>query len=368
MKVYFVSNVTLGYGNPEYINLANELFKKKNQQIHFIEPIDKDRPFYNLPHDFIKREKMLLSLGNLLRKFPGGITSKALTKLASTAGVTWQIILFLADKNKKLLITSRYHPLLSLTPRRVKIYFYCSEVFEVENNSGLLFENFKKKVSAVIAPQTDRLEYLKKIFPASTYHLVQNCPPTQDQTKKPKHDNKNIIYQGRVGKLSNANEIIMLAKNAPSNFKVHVAGPIDKEFLNEITELHKKGKLTYHGYLSSDELYKLREKMAYGLVTWGNHDLNTKYCAPNKLYEYIAEGIVVVAFDNYSVNNLNSLYNFGFVSKDGHKSVIKFIESISEEEYATYSSRNLETHYSELNFETQSKELVEDIIHEISIP
>lgn len=364
MKLTFISTVTLGYGNPEYLNLLRALSTKiPDLVIQSIEPIDHERPYYKLPDLNIIRPEKSFAISHRLKKTHkfGILCCKALSKFSFTV----QLLNILLDKSPSVLVTSKYHPLLAFLPRNCKLHFYCSELFEISNKRGFFFYKFKKKVSSIVCPQIDRMRIAREIFNCESYYLIQNCPPRNKQSNHSRKNTHTILYQGRVSRLSSARQMLDFAYSLPPKYRMHIAGPIDPEFKNEILNLSRQGRITYHGYLTALELARLRSTMAFGLVTWGNLDLNTMYCAPNKLYEYISEGMVVLALNNHSMHQLNSQYSFGKVSSSDHEELINYITELDD--YEKISRRNLQTHLEELNFEHQASQFVQDIANEIII-
>ena len=144
------------------------------------------------------------------------------------------------------------------------------------------------------------------------------------------------------------------------NVEFHFAGLVNQNYVERVQQLTKKGKLINHGYLNWKELNELREKCNIGLVSWSNNTLNTKYCAPNKLYEYIASGMCVICFDNYSLNELSKQYDFG-ASFEAPEELAQYVHALSIDEVNEKGKMNYELFLSELNYEFQTKTLFFDL-------
>ena len=78
----FITNVTLGYGNQNYISLSKILLENGVEKIEFIEPLDYERDYYDLNIEGFKRKLWFLKLGNVIRsKVDNVILKKLIIKI-----------------------------------------------------------------------------------------------------------------------------------------------------------------------------------------------------------------------------------------------------------------------------------------------
>lgn len=351
----FITNVTLGYGNQNYISLSKTLLENGVDKIEFIEPLDYERDYYDLNIEGFKRKLWFLKLGNIVRfKVKNILLKKIIIRMLNIIFFNF-FVFSLMFRKPGMLITAKYLPFLSFLSKKYKIVFYCTELFEVENRKGILFNLFSRNIDVIISAQEDRLNYLKRIFINSRFYLVENCPFLKDEINTVKTNNKSVLYQGRIGKESNAELILGLISESPDDYVFHLAGPIDKEYEDRFRTVIDNKKVKYYGYLRSEELRALRDKISFGLITWKDTSINTKYCAPNKLYEYLQSGLVVVAYKNHSMVNLNSKYKFGYVSVDesDNDNIMNYINDISSEDFKLQSNYNYELYSTTLNYNAQ---------------
>jgi hypothetical protein len=96
-------------------------------------------------------------------------------------------------------------------------------------------------------------------------------------------------------------------------------------------------------------------------VSWSNNTLNTKYCAPNKLYEYIASGMLVICFNNYSLEKLNEKYNFAKIEVEP-SALIDYLLTIDQDTMKNMSNNNYTLFKTELNYEYQNRAVFRKII------
>lgn len=365
MKViYFYTNVTLGYGNQNYLNLARILCNIGSAKVRFIEPLDIDRKYVVIKDDSYIRSVWFLGLGNIIRDaFPRLLTRLVFKFLNIVYSCAFLLVLFVFVR-PKYLIVAKYHPLIAFFSRWCMVSFYCTELFEVEKRKGFLFDRFRSYVACVVAPQKDRREILKAMFPKAKTYLVQNCPLLSRYKvveRNLKSGSFTVLYQGRIGRESNAEMLFDLICKTPSRFYFQLAGPVDVEYVLRLKEIvNSRSNVTYFGYLNSMALDVLRSECDIGLVTWTDSSKNTKFCAPNKLYEYIANGMYVISFDNHSMRDLNKTYKFGFVPEkgEGKTSVLEKFQTLTREELEHKKIWNRELYEGKLNYEAQSKDFV----------
>lgn len=66
-----------------------------------------------------------------------------------------------------------------------------------------------------------------------------------------------------------------------------------------------------------------------GIVVYGEHDLNNKYCASGKIYEFIHMGIPVVTSYNAPLRQIIRNNNVGFASNNLKEAIIKVINNFN---------------------------------------
>ena len=147
---------------------------------------------------------------------------------------------------------------------------------------------------------------------------------------------------------------------------MHIAGIVNKEYVDKINSLNNKPNVIFHGYLKWDALAELRSKCNIGILAWSNDTLNTKYCAPNKLYEYIASGMYVVCFENFSLSKLHQEFSFGYLEYNTAKDLATFVTSLTMADIIEQGNKNHQLFNNKLNFEIQSRAFFDSFFDSIS--
>ncbi len=76
------------------------------------------------------------------------------------------------------------------------------------------------------------------------------------------------------------------------------------------------GRVRYYGYLENDMLKQLRPYYAYGIVMWAPVNENQYYAAPNKFFEYIADGVVPICTPHPQCKKIIEKYKCGLLFSD----------------------------------------------------
>lgn len=370
VDLYFFSNVTLGYGSPKYINFIKECAKQDSiKSISTIEPMEGVRKKYQLSDVNCKR----LTVGDALWRLPilnvflkSYTLSKFVVKPINSVLLS-VFILFLSLKShlkQVAVVTTFDHPLFGCLSSKTLICQNFSEIWQENTDDshdsiwskfkGFFIQKYRKNVKFLIAPQEDRLALAKAYYPSAKTFLIHNAPSQQNNFEPISGvKNKVILYQGRISQLSLADKLIEFAEGLPADVQLHIAGIVNKEYLEKIDELNKRSNITFHGYLKWDDLAALRSQCNIGILAWSNDSLNTKYCAPNKLYEYIASGMYVICFDNYSLAKLHKAFDFGHVEKGSALALVEHVNALTEQEIMIQGKRNHQLYLDVLNFEHQ---------------
>jgi len=352
---------TSGYGSPQFLHIATVLKNSLNVDCLMYEPFEDGRKFFEIKG--YTRLLLVSKFDKYLARFKTIITSYF---------------------SRKIVVVGHEEPLFSLLSSKTIVVYYYLEMHddmrqEVQNANSFknllkskLLSLFYKKIRYIIAPQEDRLNVALSKFKDKKGLVVLNCPLKDEVTNTiDKKDNINILYQGQINSVSQADKLLELIEKTKENITWHIAGPVAEEFKEKINDLSKYDNINYYGFLTAKELSKVRNKCNIGLVTWGDEpSLTYKYAAPNKLFEYISGGMYILSFSNYSIKKWNKEFNFGYVSEncenDVNSIVLKLDELVKNNDIIQKQSLyNMNLYLDKLNFEYQASKLIEAIKKDI---
>ena len=159
----------------------------------------------------------------------------------------------------------------------------CDKVFTVsESLAEIMAKRYK-----IIKPSV--------LFNASPYNAPYPNQTISDLINFPKKNNIFILFQGGVFKNRNIENLVkgfLLLSNY--HIKLIFLGQKDKEFVNNLKKIIGSDlgpRIFFLNSVSQDELLDLTATADFGVIPYTPHDLNTKYCLPNKLFEFIQAGI-----------------------------------------------------------------------------
>ena len=217
--------------------------------------------------------------------------------------IGYKIVLDIVEDNRYYTIFPR---LLTKIKTRSSVFFFNHCRFfanAVINISAHLYDQTKKitrqKVPAYLIPVTVNMKKFEKI----TYGQLESFK---------------IFYGGSFGKKDGLEYLIKAFENVYEEFKnvtLILTGKGSKDDMNFVLQLIEnstaKEKISFKGYLSSDEYYKLLNECDIFCVTRINSDF-AKAGFPFKLGEFLATGKCVIAtnldeISKYLINNFNAL-------------------------------------------------------------
>ena len=110
---------------------------------------------------------------------------------------------------------------------------------------------------------------------------------------------KIAIFAGSMQEGRDLEEIICDCERM--NLALILCGPKISERLAEKINLH--ANVFYLGNLNESDLAYVYGNVCVGYVNYSNKPLNTKYCAPVKIWEYRMRGLYIFSNHNYAMKN-----------------------------------------------------------------
>lgn len=369
MNVYLFSNITLGYGSPQYIYFLRSLEERGGYDTHSVEIYEEIRKPYKIENFDTKR----IIVGESLKKPLAYFKTFRNSYKASKYLIRPVLKLLLQVSTIKIILGSYFNKVIVITTYDSKLFAFLSkntliiqnftEIWNEEytKKCGNLTSSYRDSVNICISPQIDRLEIAKSIYKNATHLLAHNAPPKYfSPDLLGGASGKCVLYQGRIGDLTLANEIISFANFIDQNTVFHIAGIVEDAYKSKLAEVAKRSNVFFHGFINAEDLKSIRDTCNIGLVSWSNETLNTKFAAPNKLYEHMASGHLVISLENYSISSMNDIYNFGFIEATGKELAFRLNDS-SDSLVNDYGKSNHDTFIRELNYENQMEAVFKEI-------
>ncbi len=204
--------------------------------------------------------------------------------------------------------------------RKVRVVYHQFEVLEPARMSSMdrfllrIFNILQRKTDIIIVPEQNRLNYFATLTGLSNQVQTLIFPNTNsgfpgNETSSQPNNKFIIAHVGNVG-LSHYIHSFMQAIGSVPAEKVEVwfVGRLAPEVLSEINGFDLP-QVKIIGELPHYELKNIYSKIDLGVILYKDLDVNYRFCAPNKLYEYWASGIPVIG---HAIPGLIPVFQFPF--------------------------------------------------------
>lgn len=197
-----------------------------------------------------------------------------------------------------------------------KLIFYSYELYtdrpgiSAKPFWNLLERLFIRRADLVVACEPNRARVLHE-----RYHLAEcpmavlNVPPRNTEHKHSRRiqeflqtkgllDAKVAYFHGWINRSRCADVFVRAMKHTAPNVVLFFVGPIEETFKQELLQLaHDLGvenRVIFRGVVPSEELMDYPASADLGLQAQLNVGLNSYYCAPIKLFQYLSVGLPVI--------------------------------------------------------------------------
>ena len=174
---------------------------------------------------------------------------------------------------------------------------------------------------------------------------------------------KIILYQGWISDERNLENLITaMSYLKDTNWSLVIMGY--GEYINDLKEIAKTkdclNKLVYVPAKSQEELLSYSASADIGVIPYSpSRDLNSKYASPNKLYEFIAAGLPIIANELMFVRTIVENEGFGkIVDMSSAEKIAEGLRSINSEKLTQYKNNLLDKRVKYL-WESEKKYLIQ---------
>lgn len=167
---------------------------------------------------------------------------------------------------------------------------------------------------------------------------------------------ENLIY---ISQYLNNSKLVMLGWGTSENKLKNLASKL--KVLNKNVFFIPK--------ISQKELIEYTSSATLGIIPYDGYDLNTKYCTPNKLFEFICAELPIIYNDNLlTVKSIIDENNFGLSIDvmDYKESAIKINSIIDDKKSLTYFKDNIKKNKSDFSWTSEKFKLI-DIFRELDL-
>jgi glycosyltransferase involved in cell wall biosynthesis len=249
---------------------------------------------------------------------------------------------------------------------------YCTEIWDptrqsVYSATERAFYNKNSNIADIIIDvEKNRAKYRKELFKIKKEVLViPNTLPKKNVVRikdliKPRKSK--IIYTG-VFLNESLYELISITKSVSDEITIDWfahGNQVDIEKVNQyIYDAGLKNKIILKAAIPRSELLELMQDYDAGLIIYSfknSTNINLKYAAPTKLFEYISNGLAVISYGNPSIKNTVERHDLGICSEldDPSELGLAINELFKREDFESLGRKVQDVFFNELCYEAAS--------------
>ena len=225
------------------------------------------------------------------------------------------------------------------------------ELYDTEKMYFHRLKKFARSAKLNVVPLKERAMLLRHFYALDSLPMVMHNKPFNKyfkldhaETESTNYANeiaakkKIILYQGGIDYVRNSHQLIKLSDELTDEYVMVMMGPITERVRVLLDELPK---VIHIDRIDAPFHLQITKLAHIGIIDYTAMELNSVFCAPNKVFEYSKFGVPIIA------NNLLSLPELRFLKMGtsfDYRVKGSFIESIQaiEADYDTYSKNSLD--------------------------
>lgn len=143
----------------------------------------------------------------------------------------------------------------------------------------------------------------------------------------------NIISTGGISVKRGTDKLVKAMKELSNDYSLYLVGGGSEEDIKVVKDLISHYNLKNVHIISKVPLPELRyivQQCDIGIVNYHKEDLNNKYCASGKVYEYLAEGLPIVTTENIPLKEFCEKNGVGESDDDFYNGILKVSTNIRD--------------------------------------
>lgn len=189
-------------------------------------------------------------------------------------------------------------------------------------------------------------------------HVLRNLPLKKEVAHSLNLENKTILYQGAVN-MNRGVEELVLAMQHVDNATLLIIGNGDVfPLVQELVIQHKlTNKIQLFGQVPFEKLDELTKGATIGVSLEKGGAMSYHYALPNKLFDYIKNGIPILVTELPEMTKLVKLYEIGQTIKtiSPEEIALSIKKLLSDDQLLLHYSDNCKKAHIELNWENEKK-------------
>lgn len=221
----------------------------------------------------------------------------------------------------------------------------------------------------VITVNDDIADLLKNTYGVEDVAVILNATTPNSLEINYLHDmlkvsrsKKIVLYQGVFTDGRNLHDLVEIASHLKNGIIVLLGwGELREPLMKTASELNiLDKKIFFLDRLSQQDLLSYTASAALGIIPYPPVDINTTYCTPNKLFEFISARVPILANEGLvTVKRFIDKYGIGITSsfRDAESIALKIDDILGDNERLNSFRKNLDVANKELDWENESNKL-----------
>lgn len=233
-----------------------------------------------------------------------------------------------------------------------KVVYDSHELMIIKNNSKVGFRHrfFSyleklsiKRFNLIISANDERAIIMKRCYKLTDSPLTINNIPNFDvlenlitldeiqfRYKFRISDYKNIfVYQGVITPIREIDIVVSQIALIPDSLILLIGKGKESYVAMLKQKLNFFSNIRFLGQVDLISLYSILRIADYGIISYSNKNLNNKYCAPNKLYEYANFNLPIITSDQRIFKRLFKKYKIGLYTYANNQTFLSDFENFS---------------------------------------
>jgi glycosyltransferase involved in cell wall biosynthesis len=233
-------------------------------------------------------------------------------------------------------------------------WFARSHVAEIERR-------LIKEADAVTTVSAGIADALAQLYDLPRPTVISNTPPRQSTSFKPtRAEHITVLYHGAVVPRRGLDILVESVAFWPEHFRLVIRGPAQGGYDRHLHRLAKElgNRIVFDPAVAPDQVVAAASEADIGIFLLSNSTVHARFAMPNKIFEYMQAGLMVISSDLPEIRTILEQTNCGSLLKDLSVESITSIISKLEEKNIDIHKQNSLTAAKSMNFDNEGTKLM----------
>lgn len=221
-------------------------------------------------------------------------------------------------------------------------------------------QRFIREADAVITVSAGIADALAKRYDLPRPTVISNTPAWQGISFRPTEDLITVLYHGAVVPRRGLETLVKSVASWPERFRLVIRGPTQGGFDQHLRGLAEGlgGRVVFDPAVPPDQAVAVASKADIGIFLLNNSTTHARFAMPNKIFEYMQAGLMVISSDLPEIRGVIERSRSGILLADDNATAIAAaLAATTRLQIDAYKQASLSAARS-LNFEHESEKLL----------